>query len=137
MVCRRGDYDILKLLMDEGATVQVSDDFGRTPMHDACWTIKPCFKSIKMILEKDIRLLHIVDCRGSPPLEYVKRESWREWNEFFDQQKEVFWPQRSLDEDNAEAPPPLVNVPPHSKPIADPEKCTSVEQVAMFTNGRY
>jgi len=136
MVCRRGDHEILKLLMDNGATVQVSDDFGRTPLHDACWTCKPCFKSIEMILEKDIHLLHIVDCRGSPPLEYVKRENWREWNEFFEKQKEVFWPQRSLDEDNEEAPPQLVNIPPHSKPIADPENCASVELAAMFANGK-
>ena len=82
-------------------------------------------------------MLHIVDCHGSPSLEYVKQESWREWNKCFDQQKEVFWPQRSLDEDNADAPPPLVNVPLHSKLIADQEKCNSIEQVAMFTNRRY
>jgi len=136
MVCRRGDYGILRLLVDNGATVQVSDDFGRTPLHDACWTSKPCFKSIKTILEKDIRLLHIVDCRGSPPLEYVKRENWPEWNEFLDNNKEVFWPQRVVEEDNDEPPPELVNVPAHSKPVIDPDTCVSVEQAAMFANGK-
>lgn len=136
MVCRRGDHDLLKLLLDQGSTIQVSDDFGRTPLHDACWTVKPNFKSIEMLLERDVRLLHIVDCRGSPPLEYVKKESWGEWIQFFDRKKEVFWPQRNLIEESEEGPPQLVNVPPHARPVPDPENCATLDDAVMFSSGK-
>lgn len=136
MVCRRGEYALLKLLIDNGSTIQVSDDFGRTPLHDACWTAKPCFQSIEMLLERDLRLLHIVDCRGSPPLEYVKKESWGSWIDFFEQKKEIYWPQRNLNEVCEECPPELVNVPPHSRPVLDPKNCASLESAAMYANGK-
>lgn len=34
-ICRRGDHIILKLFLDYGANVQVSDYLGRTPLHEA------------------------------------------------------------------------------------------------------
>jgi len=136
MVCRRGEHGLLKVLLDHGSTIQVSDDFGRTPLHDACWTAKPCFKSVEMLLQRDLRLLHIVDCRGSPPLEYVKKESWSAWIDFFERNKEVFWPKRNLEEESEELPPELVNVPPHSRPVPDPSKCASLDVAALYANGK-
>jgi len=136
MVCRRSNYDLLKVLLDSGSTVQVSDDFGRTPLHDACWTVKPCFKSVNMLMERDVRLLHIVDRRGSPPLEYVQKENWGEWIQFFEMKKEVFWPRRNVTEESEECPPQLVNVPPHSRPVPDPENCATLDDAAMFSNGK-
>lgn len=135
-ICRRGDYNLLKLFLDNGSCVQISDDFGRTPLHDACWTAKPCFKSIQMLLARDLRLLHIVDCRGSPPLEYVKKESWAGWIEFLDANKEIYWPKRNLNEVCEECPPELVNVPPHSRPVRDPENCATLEDAGMYANGK-
>ena len=41
LVCRIGAADILKLMIDSGCDVQVSDDYGRTPLHDACWSARP------------------------------------------------------------------------------------------------
>lgn len=136
MVCRRGEHALLKVLLDHGSTIQVSDDFGRTPLHDACWTAKPCFKSVEMLLERDLRLLHIVDCRGSPPLEYVKKESWSAWVDFFERKKEVYWPQRNSEEESEELPPELVNVPPHSRPVPDPSECVSLDVAALYANGK-
>ena len=36
LVCRLGKSDILKVMIDAGCDIQVSDDYGRTPLHDAC-----------------------------------------------------------------------------------------------------
>jgi hypothetical protein len=40
MICRRGDHELLKVFLKHGCCVQICDDFGRTPFHDACWTSK-------------------------------------------------------------------------------------------------
>ena len=44
LVCRIGAVDILEMMIDSGCDVQVSDDYGRTPLHDACWSAKPVCK---------------------------------------------------------------------------------------------
>lgn len=136
MVCRRGDHKLLKVFLDHGCSVQVSDDFGRTPLHDACWTATPCFKSVEMLLNKDRRLLHIVDCRGSTPLSYVKKESWQEWMQFFDRQKEVWWAHRDIDTEGEETPPELVGRQPHSIPIQDPPMALPCDIVKAIASGK-
>ena len=136
MVCRRGDYALLEVFLNHGCSVQVSDDFGRTPLHDACWTTKPCFKSVELILGQDLRLLNIVDCRGSTPLSYVKHENWAEWIEFFERQKELYWKKRDLEADGEEGPPILTLSQPHSKPINDPEKKLAPEIIQKVANGQ-
>lgn len=135
-VCRRGDTKLLKVFVENGGSVQVSDDFGRTPLHDACWTATPCFELVELILSKDVRLLHVVDCRGSPPLSYTKKEDWKRWIEFFDSKKEVFWPARDVNVDGEEAPPPLILEAPHSRPIPDPPNAVSVEQAKSIAAGK-
>ena len=135
MVCRRGDYSLLKVFTDNGCSVQVSDDFGRTPLHDACWTTKPCFKSIELILAQDLRLLNIVDCRGSTPLSYVKRENWGEWIEFFERKKDLYWKKRDMEAEGKEGPPELTLSPPHSKPIHDPKKGLPLDLITKVATG--
>jgi len=135
-VCRRGDTKLLKVFVENGGSVQVSDDFGRTPLHDACWTATPCFELVELILSKDVRLLHVVDCRGSPPLSYTKKEDWKRWIEFFDSKKEMFWPARDVNVDGEEAPPPLILEAPHSRPIPDPPNAVSVEQAKIIAAGK-
>jgi ankyrin repeat protein len=34
LVCRRGDAKCLQVLIDNGCSLQVADDYGRTPLHD-------------------------------------------------------------------------------------------------------
>ena len=41
LICRLGEADALQIMISVGSDVQVSDDFGRTPMHDACWGKRP------------------------------------------------------------------------------------------------
>jgi hypothetical protein len=135
MVCRRGDHKLLKIFLDHGCSVQVSDDFGRTPLHDACWTTKPCFKSVQLLLNRDPRLLHVVDCRGADPLSYVKEENWGEWMNFLDSQKEVWWPHRDTSVEGEEGPPPLVCRSPHSMPLPDPPKAALCEHAKQIASG--
>jgi hypothetical protein len=136
MVCRRGDSKLLNILLDAGCSLQVTDDFGRTPLHDACWTAEPSFACVELILDTDERLLHIVDCRGSSPLSYVRREHWIQWVEFFKGRADKYWAPRNICEQGEEAPPVLVLVPPHSRPVPDPKNAISVDLAAFISSGK-
>ena len=136
MVCRRGDSKLLKILVNAGCSFQVTDDFGRTPLHDACWTAEPSFDCVELILDHDPRLLHIVDCRGSSPLSYVKREHWRQWIDFFQRKAEQYWAPRDVSKEGEETPPPLVGEAAHSHPISDPKNAISVELATMVASGK-
>ena len=86
--CRRGSLDIMRFLLKEAAvSLKVVDDYGRTALHDACWTHTPCFNLVKLLLEHCPDLLLIQDKRGSTPLQYVRRQNWREWCQFLEQNK--------------------------------------------------
>lgn len=94
MACRRGRVRSLRYLLREcgGRGLEFTDDFGRTVMHDACWTSTPRFDVASMLLARDTRLLRILDKRGSSPLQYVPRAQWAQWCAFFESRKEVYWP---------------------------------------------
>jgi len=74
----------------------VRDDFGRTPLHDACWTSLPRFELVRYILQKEPGLLHVKDVRGHVPLNYVRKEHWDVWCDFFLQNKELLLPKNAL-----------------------------------------
>jgi len=135
MVCRRADYSLLKVFIDYGCSVQVSDDFGRTPLHDACWTAEPCFKCVELLLDRDLRLLNIRDCRGFTPLDYVKKNNWTKWIEFFYRKKEVYWAKRNVEELGEEECPKLVNIKPNTNPVKDPQNAVSNKLAEMLASG--
>ena len=94
MACRRGRAGALRYLLrvcGRGGVV-LSDDFGRTLMHDACWTATPRFDVASAVLDADSRLLRMLDSRGSSPLQYVPQDQWPLWCAFFEIRKEVYWP---------------------------------------------
>lgn len=94
MACRRGRAGALRYLLrvcGRGGVV-LSDDFGRTLMHDACWTATPRFDVASAVLDADPRLLRMLDSRGSSPLQYVPQDQWPLWCAFFESRKEVYWP---------------------------------------------
>uniref|UniRef100_A0A7S2A163 Uncharacterized protein n=1 Tax=Ditylum brightwellii TaxID=49249 RepID=A0A7S2A163_9STRA len=136
MVCRRGNYKLLKLLSDFGCYIQVSDDFGRTPLHDACWTTEPDFDCVDLILNVDVRLLHIVDCRGAAPLAYVKRDNWGKWIEYFNRTKDKYWPPRDIKKDGEEPPPELCQEAAHSKPVPDPTGAADLSIATLLASGQ-
>lgn len=136
MVCRRGDYKLLKILVNAGCSLQVTDDFGRTPLHDACWTAEPSFDCVELILNHDARLLHIVDCRGSSPLSYVKREHWKQWIEFFRNKADQYWPNRDISKEGEQSPPSLAGTAAHSGPLVDPKNAIPVELAMLIASGK-
>lgn len=91
MACRRGDFQIVSFLLSNGGSHNIVDDFGRTPLHDACWRPEPRFDVVTLLLEKDLTLLRLVDVRGSAPLNYVREEHWLQWCAYFYHQKEKYW----------------------------------------------
>ncbi|CAN0555425.1 unnamed protein product, partial [Ectocarpus sp. 8 AP-2014] len=94
MACRRGRATALRFLLRAAGSAGVvsSDDFGRTVMHDACWTSSPRFDVASAVLDADTRLLRTLDSRGSSPLQYVPADQWPLWCAFFESRKEVYWP---------------------------------------------
>uniref|UniRef100_A0A7S1VHP3 Uncharacterized protein n=1 Tax=Grammatophora oceanica TaxID=210454 RepID=A0A7S1VHP3_9STRA len=83
---RRSLHKTLHFLIHEcNVDVRVHDDYGRTPMHDCCWTTSPNLQVAKVLLEAWPDMLYICDMRGFTPLQYVRKEYYPEWTEFLKQ----------------------------------------------------
>lgn len=108
MVCRRKDYKLLRTLVENGCYLRICDDFGRTPLHDAFWTVDPCFQCVELILEIDASLLFVTDCRGFTPLQYIRREHWEEWISFFKRNAGKIWPRSLANKSNIVTPIPFL-----------------------------
>ena len=95
--CRRGDLAIAQALMDLGATPLAVDDFGRTPLHDACWAPEPCLDLVALLLAADPQSVLLKDSRGSGPLAYIRKEHHGVWCAFLNHVKDEFFPLAVLD----------------------------------------
>lgn len=91
MAARRSDYETVKFILDNGGDLTIVDDYGRTPMHDACWRNGVSFDVITLLLNRDLDLLRTADVRGACPLSYVREEFWMHWCAYFYNQKEKYW----------------------------------------------
>jgi hypothetical protein len=136
MVCRRGQLDFLKVMLDAGASVQVSDDYGRTPLHDACWASEPALELVELLLQADISLMQLTDTRGSLPLDYIRREHWSEWLQWMAKNKERFWPNKRHGLESVPEATGLCTKAPHSNPIQDPTNALSLELARMVVCGK-
>jgi len=134
-ICRRNDYRILQLMISMGASVQVSDDQGRTPLHEACWGATNCFATVDVVLQQDPRLIHMMDARGATPLSFVRTENWPSWIKFLRSRMDLYWPLRDADDD-VQGPPPRALEEPHSRPLPDPKDPLTPELAAMVAAGR-
>lgn len=90
---------------------------------------------MKLLLNLDKRLIHIIDIRGASPLSYVRSEHKQEWIDFLEEQKDVWWPNR-IHEIEKEGPPELCKLSPHSCPPPN-RKGISHEVAAMIVNGTF
>jgi hypothetical protein len=94
MACRRADFEVIDFLLKdiiETDKLWPIDDFGRTPLHDACWRPEPRFDVVTLLLDKSLDLLLMEDVRGSTPLSYVREEHWLAWCAYLFHQKEKYW----------------------------------------------
>jgi hypothetical protein len=80
LACRKQRIDVVDFLLNEAdICAAVCDDYGRTPLHDACWTPTPNFPLVDIILKKCPDLLFIKDKRGHTPLFYARQNHWEMW----------------------------------------------------------
>jgi Ankyrin repeats (3 copies) len=131
MAARRGDVKVLKVFIDAGCCLQVSDDYGRTPCHDACWTAQTSFECIDLLLRTDARLFYLLDSRGSLPLSYVNKAHWDEWKSFLEENKDVYFP--ILKE--PQGPPELSKNGPNFFPLPDPKNALPLAQAGLAASG--
>ena len=91
MACRRGLVDVVKFLIYEAhVAVDVRDDFGRTAMHDACWTIVPNLEVMDLVIRKiSPDLLLSEDVRGHTPFHYARKEHWDVWVKFLEERDNI------------------------------------------------
>jgi hypothetical protein len=118
MVCRRGRLDMLQCMIQAGTCLQIVDDFGRTPLHDACWALQPCWEVVKVLLTADARMMLCQDIRGDVPLDYVQKTHHQQWREFLDSIKDVYWPEQRREPEGA---PILTTQRPNSRPVPLPK----------------
>jgi hypothetical protein len=74
------------------ASLLAQDDYGRNPLHDACWSAEPQFELVRLIIEKHPELLCVGDVRGHTPLNYVRRQHWGEWCNFLMENRALLQP---------------------------------------------
>lgn len=95
LACRKGFTDVTDFLINKAdVPLWVKDDFGRNPLHDACWTCEPNFELMDLVIAKCPDLLLISDARGHTPLSYVRREHWGEWIKYIDSKLNIMKPKR-------------------------------------------
>ncbi|CAB9500137.1 ANK [Seminavis robusta] len=86
LACRKGLVQVAKFLIEEAhVPLHVCDDYGRTPLHDACWSHKPNFQLMDLLITHSPDLLYIKDKRGFTPLKHVRRQQWPEWKAYLQQ----------------------------------------------------
>jgi hypothetical protein len=91
IVCRRGSPNVLRFLIKEAkVSITIRDDVGRNPMHDACWTDKPSFELVKVLMSEAPKLMFAKDTRGHSPLNYIPKQRWADWCNFFKSNKKLF-----------------------------------------------
>lgn len=95
MACRRSSYETIRFMVDKVDSIFLVDDFGRTPLHDACWRPEPHFAITALLLDLNLDMIRCKDKRGATPLDYVRKEHWPLWCAFLDCQKDKYWAPRS------------------------------------------
>ncbi|KAJ1429442.1 hypothetical protein B484DRAFT_348119 [Ochromonadaceae sp. CCMP2298] len=113
MACRRADHDVLDFILTHGGSISIVDDYGRTPLHDACWRAEPRFDIVTMILDINRDLIRYRDARGATPLHYVRPDHWTQWCAYLYHQRERYWPLKmvlpsSTDTPDVADPAPVV-----------------------------
>lgn len=90
MACRRSNAQVVFFLLHEAnVSPRIRDDYGRTPLHDACWRGNPEYEIVEMLLRKEPRLAFVEDIRGHKPFRYARKEHWPVWKEFLGSNKDL------------------------------------------------
>lgn len=96
MACRKGMLEVTSFLVNQASVpFAVCDDYGRSPLHDACWAHRTNFELIDLILTHCPDLLYIQDKRGHTPLSYLRQDKWAAWNKYLQSKPPSFFLPRS------------------------------------------
>ena len=96
VACRRSNAEIVSFLLHEAKVSPcIRDDYGRTPLHDACWRGNPEYEIVELLLSVEPRLAYVKDVRGHRPFQYARKEHWPHWREFIDRKRELILLPRS------------------------------------------
>lgn len=102
--CRRCLQSVVRFLVEEaGVSLAVKDDYGKTPAHDACWTTKPNFEVVQIVITACPDLFLIADKRGSSPLDYTQKGLWSEWCAFLRDNEDILIPRKLRKDTKQEA----------------------------------
>jgi len=84
LACRRGFKEMVQMLLSDEVDldVRIHDDYGRTPLHDACWNPEPQLDICTWIMRKDPSLFLVADKRGFTPFQYARKSHWHIWRQF-------------------------------------------------------
>ena len=102
--CRRNAMKCLQYLLstyrneedteDKRSILQLMDDYGRNPLHDAFWTASPNYDIVKLVISICPDLLLLQDVRGFCPLHYVRKEYWASWRSFLNENVDMLRPKQ-------------------------------------------
>ena len=93
LACRRSHHDVVTFLIKEaGVSIKLRDDYGRTPMHDACWRSEVDLQLMDLLIDTCPELLMLSDKRGHTPLDYARREHWDVLIPYLMKKKDSFRP---------------------------------------------
>ena len=95
MACRRASVEMVDFILKNGGNINIVDDYGRTPLHDACWRMTPQFDIVTLLLDQNLDLLNLTDVRGAHALKYVAEDQWLLWCVYLYYQKDKYWPIRT------------------------------------------
>jgi len=88
--CRRSDAAVVSFLLTEaGVSPRIRDDYGRTPLHDACWRGAPAYDVVEALLHIEPRLAFVPDVRGHKPFQYARKEHRGAWKEFLGRRRDL------------------------------------------------
>ncbi|KAL7580385.1 hypothetical protein ACA910_004410 [Epithemia clementina (nom. ined.)] len=136
LAARLSNAQALNVMIENGASLQVCDAMGRTPLHEACSRIKPCFTTIHRIIRQDMYLFLLADARGHLPLAYVPKQHWGSWLDFIYSNRDVFWPRRHVRLEGIQEPPLLTQLSPNSRPVHDPPNALPTKVAELVVSGR-
>jgi hypothetical protein len=94
-VCvRRGTPDILRYMLQKAKVYpRVCCDYGRSPLHDACWSNdSKSLELMKMLIQASPNMLRMLDRRGFSPLDYIPRDRWAQCCAFLDKHQNIILP---------------------------------------------
>jgi len=92
VACKRSNFETVQFLLSHGADLSITDDYGRTPLHDACWRPEPDFGIVSLLLTLQPSLIVQCDKWGFTPLMYIGKSHWTPWCSFLYYHQHVLFP---------------------------------------------